>query len=517
MTGKDLIVILNLFSSRPQHPLGDAKEVKRVIAELPLDNAFKAADEIYGWFESLRHVEGFRTDHLFDVVRQLDDAAQFHIRRLTRDYLNSPRLSRSEERRLWSMGFNYWGEVSSLYAVCVDRYRRNPKEKGNDALRAQLPLALARLLAARAIQIKWVGYRYGVIGEDLWRGLGLPYLAAVEEGVAQKPVQLYPAQQGLSTVSQLYLQAIVLAASATDSLMPLEIELADRLIAHLLPGFVFSESCQPDSTYWIDVASGSAPVRLVGQPEKLGASLPGLRFFSRGSAPQGLGELIRQVERGEMPKELSLGSDYSPKVVLPVLRHLAGNWSPQPPQREHPRHPVKTRISVLQGFDDCFTLFSGDVARLGKERTAESWVVEDVSLGGFRARVEVLSAWLKIGALMCLQPEGGENWVLGVVRRFSQEAEGHAHVGIKALSRQARSVELRPRSSGFSATGAIPGICLLEGDESGEIRLAMPLGSFDVRESLEFIDGGKRYLLSPIELETSGSNYEIGRYRQSAE
>ena len=178
---------------------------------------------------------------------------------------------------------------------------------------------------------------------------------------------------------------------------------------------------------------------------------------------------------------------------------------------------MKTRISVLQGFDDCFTLFSGDVARLGKERTAESWVVEDVSLGGFRARVEVLSAWLKIGALMCLQPEGGENWVLGVVRRFSQEAEGHAHVGIKALSRQARSVELRPRSSGFSATGAIPGICLLEGDESGEIRLAMPLGSFDVRESLEFIDGGKRYLLSPIELETSGSNYEIGRYRQSAE
>ena len=51
----------------------------------------------------------------------------------------------------------------------------------------------------------------------------------------------------------------------------------------------------------------------------------------------------------------------------------------------------------------------------------------------------------------------------------------------------------------------------------GELRLAMPLGSFDVRENLEFIDGGKRYLLSPIELETSGSNYEIGRYRQSAE
>ena len=42
----------------------------------------------------------------------------------------------------------------------------------------------------------------------------------------------------------------------------------------------------------------------------------------------------------------------------------------------------------------------------------------------------------------------------------------------------------------------------------------MPLASFDVRESLEFLDGTCRYLLTPIELETTGSNYEIGRYRQ---
>jgi hypothetical protein len=37
-----------------------------------------------------------------------------------------------------------------------------------------------------------------------------------------------------------------------------------------------------------------------------------------------------------------------------------------------------------------------------------------------------------------------------------------------------------------------------------------------VRESLEFINEGKRYLLTPIDLEESGSNYEIGRYRESS-
>ena len=40
--------------------------------------------------------------------------------------------------------------------------------------------------------------------------------------------------------------------------------------------------------------------------------------------------------------------------------------------------------------------------------------------------------------------------------------------------------------------------------------------TFDLRESLEFISEDKRYLLTPIDLEESGSNYEIGRYRESS-
>ena len=504
-------MILNLFSSRPEHPLGDAKELKRVIAELPLDNVFKAVDEIYGWFESLQTADGFRVDHLFDVVRQLDEAAQHHIRRLTRDYLHSPRMSKSEERRLWMICYNYWGEVSSLYALCVERARLDPKDKGSEALKPFLPLAATRLVAARATQLKWVEYRYGPVGEDLWRGLGRAYLAAEAAGYAQKPVQLYPAQPGQTSVAQQYLQVLIFYSSSMDSLMPLEIELADRLISHFLPGFVFSGECLRDSVYWVDAASGMPPVRLARQPDQL---LPTLRFFSPGTAPQALNELMRVVERGEVPKDLNLGGEYAPKVLLPVFRHLAMYWAPEPPQREHARHAVKTRIAVLQGFDDCFTVFAGDVARLGKERTAESWVVENVSLGGFGASVAELGDWLKIGALIAIQPEGGDNWVLGVVRRYNKDSEVQASVGIQTLSRSARSAELRPRTSGFSATGAIPGMLLQEASAPGEIRVVLPTASFDVRESLEFSQDSQRYLLTPIELEESGSNFEIGRYRE---
>ena len=503
-------MILNLFSSRPDHLLGDAKELKRVITELPQDNAFRVIDEVCGWFESLHQADDFRVDHLFDVIRQLDEAAQHAVRRLTRDYLNSPRMSKSEERRLWSIGYNYWGEVSSLYAHCLDRVRQHPKDKGSEALNPQLPLIATRLLAARAAQMKWVAYRYSPIGEDLWRGLGQPYLAADEAGYAQKPVSLYPAQPGLTSVMQQYLQALILFSSSTGSLMPLEIELADRLAAHFLPGFVFTKDCLPDSVYWIDAAIGLPPVRMARLPDQMS---PSLRFFAPGTVPQALNALMRTVERGEVPKDLNLGGEYPAKTVLPVLRHLRTYWAPEPPQREHPRHAVKTRIAVLNGFDDCFTVLAGDVARLGKERLAESWIVENVSQGGFCARTDDLASdWVRVGTLLGVQPEGSENWVLGVIRRFHKDSASRATLGIQSFSRQAVSIDLRPRTTGFSA-GAVPGIWLRESNASEEAKVALPVGGFDLRETQEFISGGLRYLLTPIELEETGSNFEIGRYR----
>ena len=505
---------MRLFAPRPDHLLGDAKELKRVLAELPADNPFKLVDEIYGWFESLRLADDFRVDHFFGVVRQLDEAAQAAVRQLSRNYLQTPLLSKSEERRLWSLCYNYWGEVSSLYAYCIDRVRQNPKERGGDQFKSLLPLAATRLLAARVSQLKWVEYRYEPIGEDLWRGLGQPFLAAEAAGYAQAPVQLYPAHSGLTSVSAQYLQALVFYASSMGSLLPIEIELAERLVAHFLPLFSFSSSSLSGNVYWVDAGSGVPPAR---QSRPSEPSAAGVRYFSAAAAMPALNALIGSVELGQVPAEINLGGQYRPSVLLPVLRHLARYWSPEPPLREHPRHPVKTRIAVLQGFDDCFTVFAGDVARLGKERSAASWVVENVSLGGFGVRIDDLGSEsggvLCIGTLLGIQPEGGDNWVLGVLRRLNKESAAQGHIGVETLATRAQSVELRPRATGFSATGTIPGIFLGEGAARGELRFVVPSMSFDVRQSLEWNHEGRRSVLTPIELEEAGNGFEIGRYR----
>ena len=49
------------------------------------------------------------------------------------------------------------------------------------------------------------------------------------------------------------------------------------------------------------------------------------------------------------------------------------------------------------------------------------------------------------------------------------------------------------------------------------MRLVLPPSSFDLRQGLEFERDRRRVVLAPIELEQSGSGFEIGRYRERVE
>lgn len=507
-------MILSLFSQKPDHPLADAREVRHIIAQLPLDNTYKAVDEIVGWLESLQYAEGFRLDRYFDTVCALDEAAQPHLRRLARDYLHTARLSKSEEKRLWTVSVAFWERLARLYESCLKQYEQ--KEKGADNLKEHLPLLLARLMGALGAKLKWQKYRYGPPRGDLWQRLGRAYLAAEREKIAARAVELYPGQLDHTSAEAEYVKVLVFHASSLDSLLPLEIELAERLIAHFQPLFVFGSTSRPDSVYWVDPAQPAGPLRLVREP----APTLTLHFFSPGEAPQALAELIRQVARGDVPAGLNLGGQYSSRMLLPLLRHLSLYWASTPPQREHPRHRVKSRLTVVNGFDGAVRAFAGSVEKAEMEGGAESWIVDNVSLGGFGASVPLAvpnfrGDWLRIGALLAMQPEGGDNWLLGIVRRHGKESDSLASVGIQTLARQAQSVELRPlSSSAYAAAATIPGVLLQDGGEVQELRAVLPPATFDLRESLEYVADSQRFLLVPVEFLERGADYEIARFRK---
>ena len=46
-----------------------------------------------------------------------------------------------------------------------------------------------------------------------------------------------------------------------------------------------------------------------------------------------------------------------------------------------------------------------------------------------------------------MQPEGGDNWLLGIVRRYHRSSESEAQVGILTIARQTALIAMKPRKT----------------------------------------------------------------------
>jgi len=503
-----------MFAAKEGHPLADPRELKRIVDEVPRDNAFKALDEVVGWLESLQGADDFPAERLFETVRQLDDAAQPHLRRLAREYLHTGRLTRSDEKRLWTLNHGFWLQVAGAYERCL--VVAGQKNKAGEQLKSSLPLLASRLIGALASLIKWEQFHYGPSPAMVWKRLGHALLVAEEHGVATRPVQIYANQAGMSCAQAEYIKAMAFQAASMDSLLPIEIELAERLIEHYLAGFVFTVEALEDVVYWVDLVLPHAPQRMARMPAQL---QPSQRFFKPATAHAQLKALLGNLAQGgELPSEIVLGGQFPAKMLIPVLQHLVAYLAPIPPQRSHDRHRVKHRISILNGLINAFVVFSSEFGGRPTGLQMESWVVENVSRGGFGAVLSNISGeWLKVGTLLAMQPEGGENWLLGIVRRYHRESESEAKVGIQTLATRALAIECRPRTaSSYGAAATLPALLLEDTNASGEVRVVLPANSFDLRESLEYQQGGRHFLLNPVAQVEQTSDYEVARYRQVA-
>lgn len=498
--------MISLFGSKkPDHPMADIKEARKILGELPANVAFKCADELTHWLESVMAEEGFKPEYRAQLVQLLDETAQIHLRKLARDYMVSPRLAKFQEIRLWKAIYEYWRQAALAYAGCIDLYATGAK--GADALKGSMPLLLARALRALAAQMKWMYVRYGPMDQSVWGVIAKVYALADNRKFAQSPVTLYPGIPGESTPEREFLKAVMLSASSPDSLLPLEMELCERLIAHFCASFTLRLDLQPDIAYWIDLATSQAPLRLARPPQHA----PTLRFFAAGKALGDLENLIDTIKTtGNVPSQVNLGGSYPAETVLDVLNHLALYWSPKPPERKHQRHRVKSRLNVTHGYD-------GVLAVLGGSGTAdtsgtETWIVENVSAGGFGAGIpEIKGDWLKIGCLLGLQPEGGDNWVLGVIRRLQREIPQKGSVGIQTIAKSARLVQL----SVSGGAGGETGILVSDGSESpGEARMLLRAGVFAPGQNMEYQKGEMTCLLMPQGVIESGEEFEVVKFRE---
>lgn len=502
-----------IFAQKPDHVLADARELRRIINELPRGNAFKAIEEIGTWLESLEGAPDFPVDALYEILEQLEAAASPSLKRLSGDYFGGARLSKPEETRLWSISHGFWSRLGAAYERCL--LALGEKNRSGNFSKSLLPTLCVRQIIAFGQVLKWELVHYGPSQDACWQSLGRALIAAEEAGMATKALAL-PGKSGMTSPQHEYEKVMVFQAASLDSLLPAGIDLAEQLIAHFLPGFVFTAAAQTDSVYWVDLKTAQPPQRLARMPPK---PVPTQRFMKPGTAHEAMRHVLETLERGgEPPPEIGVGGHYPLKLLVTVLRHLTNYLSPMPPQRLHDRHRVTHQMSVLNGLVNAFVVFSDEFGGRPLGLPMDTWVAENVSRGGFGVLLGSSPAdWLKVGALVAMQPEGGENWLLGVIRRYYRLSDKDARVGIQSLATKALAIEVQVRSvSSYAAAAGMPALMLLNGNEPGEFRIVLPPQTFDPRENLEYVRNGQRFELTPVALSEQTADFELARYRQSS-
>jgi len=432
----------------------------------------------------------------------IDEEAQARLRKLAKDYLAAERPSRFQENRLWGALHGYWRQAGMTFARMVDEFVQGMK--GIDSAKGALPVLLVRTPRSLAQQIKWVYMRYGPIDVSIWKVFHGVYAYAEIRQLAQAKVAVYPGAAGESTPQLEFLRGVMFSASSPDSMLPAEVELAERLIAEFAPRLTLASAAAPEHTYWVDLAKAMAPARI----SRTSPPGPGLRCFGAGSTLAELNALIERIyTSGAVPDSGGVAGS-GPELALEVLRHLAQVWALRPQERKAQRHSVKSRLSVAHGFEGVVGALGGSDSLDFDVQGSENWIVENVSAGGFGAVVPQLKGdWLRVGALVALQPEGGNNWLLGLVRRVNKLGPQQARVGIETLSRT-------PEVAGFAVAGATEQGVLLKGGDGAESRIVLKPGIYAPMQNLEVQRGERQHVYIPQGVAERGEDYDIARFRE---
>src|SRR5512136_371145 len=209
--------------SRSVHPMAEEKGAKEVFAELYTQDPYKALEDLAFWLDATRTADGLKPQRIYEIIDQLDQAAKPHQRKLSQEYLTAGvRLQKFQEQRIWTTVVEFWRQLGAGYEFCLAQTL--PGVAGSGALKPLSASLAARAIRALTLELKWGLMRYGPVDPTLWGRLAALYTQAEAGGYALKTCTVYPGPSSESTVRREYLKALMLAMSATDTLLPRRLE-----------------------------------------------------------------------------------------------------------------------------------------------------------------------------------------------------------------------------------------------------------------------------------------------------
>ncbi len=499
---------------RSEHPLEDSQEAKRVATELATAEPLYGLGQISAYLDTIKIAERLRPSRGIEITDLLDRAARAPQRRLNYDYVTlGRRLTRFQENRVWSTVYEYWTQLAEAYRFCLSTYEVG--SLGSQALKPHLPKIIARTLRARGNQLKWALMRYEAVDLKIWEDMGKLFSMAEGYQIQRDQVQLYRAGQQDSSVERELLRVLTLAVSAPDALLPIQIEIADRVISRCSEGFQIGARPHKELLFAFDLAVPQAPSRI---SSALKASASRRYFGATRAGKDVLTPLIAALNQyKQIPRELNLGIHPSVEEVLGTVQHLAKHWSAEPPRRSVVRKRREEKVCVVHDYEEVVANAGGLFLEYPFVSDDETWTLENEGGGGLGAFVaKPHGAWLRAGSLIALRQEGYVSWSIGVVKRVSADRDGNRLVGIQSICAGGTAVTLFPVSGpvwGHSPDGEI---CLLLPENtinSGEVTLLLRPGLYVSSVHLEMRAHDHRYFLTPHKRIMQGEDFELAKFK----
>jgi len=523
--------MFSLFEAKPDHPLFDLDETKRLISELPEGDFPKALEDITFWLDTIKAATGFHPEVRAAIVLLLDETALPMHTELLHQYLSAPHLQDFKGVHQWKCIHAYAKSLTEAYAASVDEYRA-AKNKPIE-LKQQLPLFCVRWARALAAQMKLELLRYLDVEPAVWRQMGACQHFIEAEQIAESMVLPYAGHVIHISPQRELLCALMLYVSDPDELAPDQIEVSYRIAGRLCSFFDLKSEADADCPYRFDLSAGDAPHRVDG------TATPDTRYFGAVRALSAVAKIEKQNEEDPLWQERRFGSEFTPAGKLTVLKHLMTWWSPQPPLRHQDHRGISATVDVIHGFK----LISQLVTRIElgsikdaneRERrislaaeedmdyTAEVWTVTDISLDEIGIKLaRSAGAWVKVGDLCGIRTRNNPLWWVGTIRRVHTDADNTVHLVIGIIARKPLSIWLRAlgkgaekasnweTSSGSFKYTYLPAIILPDAHNSYlKATMLMESGAFVPDNFYQALMGERSREIKLVKLLGEGEDYE---------
>lgn len=529
--------MFNLFGGKPDHPMYDLAEARRLLDELPQDDATKALEEITFWLDSIRNAAGFTPELRIATILLLDEAGQPRQTELLQRYLSEPHLRDFHGLLLWKSTHAFALALASAYAAGISEIQH--ADKIARELKEQMPLICVRQMRVLSEQMKLELMRYLDIDAGVWQQLCDCYRFAETVQCSESMVIPYPGHAIHTSPQRELLCALVMYISSPGTLAHDQLEVSFRIAGRLSSFFDLKTTADADCPYLFDL-SADTPPHMAEHDKQATADM---RFFGATRALPALQKIIDQNENDPIWRERRFGSEFTPAGKLTVLKHLMTYWAAQPPHRHMARREISAAVEVTHGFRVISQIVThidaGDDAEqdvgASKKRakidltataeiryTTEVWGITDMSTDGIGVTLSgTLGAWIKIGDLCAIKPQNGQLWWVGMIRRLHTDAQGKVHVGIELLAKKPASVWLRvlgkgadlvshwETSSGSFSYDYLPAI-LLPDEHNAYLNATMLMesGSFVADALYQMMMGEKSRDIKLTRLIAEGEDYE---------